>query len=348
MGFKKLITGANGLPTDYSIGGLPLFSDDLVQMETNAQLFGLYSMLRGWSCILSGCEISEIDTDTKTLTILPGLILLNDVVYETPLMEGQSYPFSFRKGTQTLDTRIFKDGNAKDVAITYEHAVRTAFTYSDGIKDGGTVTSQPDSNISVNIYPLDITDEEIFFDPFTCQKAEYILNNKSRVFGETKMINTNLSVDGILFKDDVTKTETGNNVTGAIVLNKKSKTAGFPNIMRWKYYGYESQGATSIANTRLGDDFNSGGNFSNTITLSDNGITAATVQGLTGGVSVIQTDSNFINNPISIENAYQGVPTILWNSYTTYLEYPENAFSPDTRGMAYKFWKDGVYYQPNM
>ena len=28
MGFKKFIVGGNGFPTDFSIGGLPIFSDD--------------------------------------------------------------------------------------------------------------------------------------------------------------------------------------------------------------------------------------------------------------------------------------------------------------------------------
>jgi hypothetical protein len=228
MGILKLYNrDSNGFADDTSmLGGLPLYVDDIFLLENNSMLFGLYSMLKGWSCVLSGCLVDNLNTSTKTLSMTEGLILINDLIYYVPAITNQSYPFSFIKGTETIDSRGFQDGNVKDVATSYDYAIKTSFTYIAG-----------------NNYPTNIISEEIYFDPFTTQRAEYILSNSNKASKELLITESNFF--------NITKTETGKNIVGG------SLSAFTNNQFRWKYYGYSmidehrvlrSSGLTTLVN----------------------------------------------------------------------------------------------------
>lgn len=245
MGFKKYLVGANNLPTDFAIGGLPLFSDDIKQLETNANIWGITSVLKGWSVVLSGCLTDQVDTDSNICTITPGLVLIDDIVYEFDGYTG-IYPFSIKPGVQTSDERIFKDGNLKTVATEYDYTIRTAFT---------TVANSP--------YPSDLSWDEIYFDPFTGQKAEIVLENLAKQLGETTTI---------AFKDSgyqtalvINRTETNNPILGSV---KPTRKIG--NSLRWGNIGYIEFGNKDLVvrySNDLSDALNMGGLDSNEQTL---------------------------------------------------------------------------------
>lgn len=253
MGFKKYLVGGNGLPTDFSIGGLPLFSDDIKQLETNAQIFGLYSMLRGWAVILSGCHVSNVDTDSSTCDISEGLVLLDDVVYQFNGLIGQTYPFSIKKGAEIIDTRVFRDGNSKDVGIEYEYTIRTSFLYPNGSPN----SDQP--------YPNDIIGgEEIFFDPFTAQRSEYVLKNLGHVIGEFKM--GNWTTNNVLKTTD----DFGNNIIGSQELRNFTLSG----LGRWSNLGWVQNNTTSqnIRLSSLSQGAQIGGKANNEVTLGRNNL----------------------------------------------------------------------------
>lgn len=202
---------SNGFCLPIGLGGYPLFSDDIVDIQNNTLFQGVTSLLRGWSCVLSGCLVDTLNTSTNTLSMTDGLILINDVVYYVPAMTGQTYPFSFVPGTQTIDSRSFLDGSVQDVAINYDFAIKTSFSF-----------------VGTSAWPTNIGTDEIYFDPFTNQRSEVILNNISKGIGE-KLITDSLFLN-------IAKTETGNNIIGGS-LSAINNYSGTP-VMRWKYYGY--------------------------------------------------------------------------------------------------------------
>lgn len=208
MGVLKLYNrDANGFTSDLPLGGLPVYSDDLKQLENNSMLFGLYSMLKGWSCILSGCLVDTLNTSTNKLNMTAGLILINDIIYSVPALTNQSYPFSFIKGAETIDTRDFQNGNINDVATSYDYAIKTSFTFVSG-----------------KTYPSNLTTQEIYFDPFSAQRAEYILSNINK--SQHELLISEAPIYTII------KTETGKNIVGG------SLSANANSQWRWKYYGY--------------------------------------------------------------------------------------------------------------
>lgn len=217
MGFKKYLVGANNLPTDFAIGGLPLFSDDIKQLETNANIWGITSILKGWSVILSGCLVDEVDTDSNTCVVTSGLVLIDDIVYEFNGYTG-TYPFSITPGVQTTDERIFKDGNLKSVAIEYDYAIRTVFT---------TVANKP--------YPSDLNYNEIYFDPFCGQRATTVLSNLAKEIGETKILKYSTSTYQTSLI--INRTETNKQIVGA---TKPSRIIG--GFLRWGNIGYTASG----------------------------------------------------------------------------------------------------------
>lgn len=235
MGFKKYIVGADGLPTDFAIGGLPLFSDDIKQLETNSSIFGITSILQGWSVILSGCLVDEIDTDSSICSVTPGLVLIKNVVYSFDGYTGV-YPFSIKSGVETSDERIFKDGNLKSVATEYDYSIRTSFT---------TTANQP--------FPDDLSWDEIYFDPFSGQRAEIVLENLSKQYGETSIFQ--FSENSYQTATLINKTETNKIIIGA---SKPPRTIG--GIMRWGNIGFEIEG-DATNNIRFTNDLSQNGNI---------------------------------------------------------------------------------------
>jgi hypothetical protein len=214
MDTKLWNQASDGFTSEFSLGGLPIFTEDLQMMQDNStELYGMLSLLKGWACIVRGCLVDEVNISSRTIKVLPGVVILNDKLYDFPGYEG-TYPFSIvPSGPTNIDTRIFKDGNAVDVATTYATGIRTSF--SPGNNDGtlrGTV-------------PTDLTTTEIYFDPYTAQKAEYILANNALMRGEMKQ----------LWKSSTfTRTETGRDMVGG------SLDFFVGNYCRWKYLGWVS------------------------------------------------------------------------------------------------------------
>jgi len=204
---KKYNKDNKNITVGFSDGGMPLLLNDLLQLETNTYLSGITSVLRGFSCVLQGCIISNVNTTTKKLDISEGLVMIDDIIYNTTAITNQTYPFSFVHGNVIPDTRGFKVGGYKDVGNTYEYSVKTSFTWSD----------------IVDIYPI-LTTSEIYFDPFTAQKASYILNNLGKQKGEC--IIKNISTTTIL------KDETNQNLVGTV--NWLPDTL----VPKYAYYGY--------------------------------------------------------------------------------------------------------------
>jgi hypothetical protein len=217
----------SGLSLPISLGGLPLFGEDLTSLEDNAtSLFGNLSLLKGFACVLRGCLVDALNTNAQTVTLTDGIILLNDVAM---YFSGGTfnYPFSIIPGTVTVDERIFFDGNPKAVANDYSYAIRTSFTFP----------SIPTNPTLKDIMPSDLSNTEIYFDPFTAQKATTILNNLRTGLNEIRTIAGTMLVN---------VTETGQAIVGT------APSALFNGVYgRWKYLGYTSyrnQGIFDIKN----------------------------------------------------------------------------------------------------
>ena len=214
MDTKLFNQASDGFMSEVSLGGLPIFTEDLQMMQDNStELYGMLSLLKGWACIVRGCLVDEVNLNSKTIKVLPGVVILNDKLYNFPGYQG-SYPFSIvPTGPTDIDTRIFKDGNAVDVATSYSTGIRTSFSLPTP------------NNTLTNTVPTDLSTNEIYFDPYTAQKAEYIFSNESTMRGEMKHLWTDSTF---------TKTETGKDMVGG------SLDWIVGNACRWKYLGWVS------------------------------------------------------------------------------------------------------------
>lgn len=213
---------ADGFASEIPVGGLPVFTDDLQSMQdVSTELFGTLGLLKGWSCVLRGCLVDELNTQAKTVTITEGIVLINDTIYYFPGVTNQTYPFSIVKGTETVDSRIFKDAGVKDVAITFNTGIRTSFTFGS---PGSTLES---------LMPTNLSEEEIYFDPFTAQKAEYILKSLSTDKDEVKSLASTSSVD---------QTETGKSVVGGSLNYLTGQGEGRWKHLGWRSYNFITQG----------------------------------------------------------------------------------------------------------
>lgn len=204
---KKYNKNLKNIPLGFPNGGMPIQLDDFLQLETNTYLSGITSILRGFSCILQGCLISNINTTNNTCDMSDGLVMINDIIYDISAVTGQSYPFSIIPGNTVPDTRGFRDGNYKDVAVDYNYSIKTSFTYLD----------------VVDIYPV-LTTNEIYFDPFTAQKASYILNNLAKQKGECIIKNISTTT--------INKDEKGGSLIGTVNWLPSS------NVPKYAYFGY--------------------------------------------------------------------------------------------------------------
>lgn len=241
---KKYNRDSRGYTLDFENGGLPVFNDDLKQLEINTTISSVYGLLKGFSCILSGCLITNVNTTTKTCNLSEGLVLIGDIVYQVSALTNQTYPFSIIQGDETDDVRGFADNNYYTVATTYNYSIRTNFIFDDVL----------------DLYPSNINSEgkEIYFDPFSAQRAEYIIENINK--GKGEMLLKNISTTSI------TKDERGGNIVGST----SWLSSGV--YTKYKYYGYSvlsnSAGKLSL-NSSAGSSTGS-----NSLTLVSNNIPA--------------------------------------------------------------------------
>lgn len=205
---------STGLDQQIPLGGCPVYSSDLIQIENNSQLFGVGSILRGFSVILSGCLIDQINTTTKKCNITAGRVLIDDIVYNVEAITNQTYPFSIKPdGSPIIDSRKFKNSIITDVALTYNYTIRTSFL------------PNTDPN---NEYPI-LDWSEIYFDPFSLQRVEYVLNLLENE-GSTKV--RDARAERPLY-DPITETETGNSIVGSPLFVRSAN-----GLLKWKYWNH--------------------------------------------------------------------------------------------------------------
>ena len=230
-----------GFTSDFSLGGLPIFTDDIQQLENASKLFGAYAMLKGWSCVLSGCQVDEIDTISKTCSVKPGFILLNDIVYYFTGIQNQPYPFAITKGTETIDARLFNSNDEKDVAIEYDYNI------------------QASGFVLENDFPTNLPNRTgIYFDPFTGQKADHILRNRYK----SKMELTTFGGKIVYDATETNKAISGSSVLSPIITNSTN--------LKWDYMGYYfvTKSGNYIKQSDISEDFSIDVNKgSNQITL---------------------------------------------------------------------------------
>lgn len=209
---KKFNKDLSGYTISFDNGGVPIFNDDLKNLELNTTISSVYSLFKGFNVVLSGCLITNINTTSKTCDMSAGLVLIDDIVYQVDALSNHTYPFSIINGSEVDDVRGFKNGNFNTVATTYNYSIRTNFVYG----------------WSQDLYPNNISTSEIFFDPFTCQRAEYVLDALSKKAGDISLTTQTSSTT-------VTKDEQGNNIIGTLnYLNDISGTK----FLKWKYFLY--------------------------------------------------------------------------------------------------------------
>jgi hypothetical protein len=238
----------SGLPENIQIGGLPLFTGDLEAMQANALTFNLNAMLAKWSVVISGCEVDQVNTGTKQITVLPGIIQLatdaGDIKVYFSGYTG-SYPFSVIPGAVEADDRLFKDGEVKNVGERFGYAIRTSF---------GTENAEG--------YPEDLSYNEVYFDPFTDQRAEFIIANMAR--GRNEFVQNWVKDEWLV----MTNTETGKPIVGSGI-SQLTKSGDF---YKGAYFSFMDWGRIEgtekvLVNAEVGNlDLGSGG--SNTKTLS--------------------------------------------------------------------------------
>ncbi len=213
---------ANGDASQIPLGGLPYYNDDIMDLQNNiVENFGVASILKGYSCVLGGCLVDEVNTTAKTVKVTAGTVLLNGtngpVAVDFPGYEGP-YPFAIQLVETDIDSRAFKVGTTFDVGKRFSTTIRTSFSFGAA---GSTLES---------IMPTDLSANEIYFDPFTGQKAEHILGNLRSGFNEIRPNYRNTIV---------TQTESGRSIVGP------SLNSAIGNDGRWKWLGWKTFSTTS-------------------------------------------------------------------------------------------------------
>lgn len=204
----------NGLTLGIPLGGMPLFTDDLQLLQDATQIYGLTGLLKGWSCVLRGCYVDSVNVSSKTVTITDGIVLINDIVYVFQGVVDMPYPFSIIKGAEVVSSRVFEDSAVRDITVTHSTGIRNSFTF-------GVASTSLES-----IMPVDLTEEEIYFDPFTAQRAESVLANLANPRGFVRP----LAVNSV-----VTKSETNKTFIGGTLNYLTGDGEG-----RWKHFGWKS------------------------------------------------------------------------------------------------------------
>lgn len=284
---KKFNKDLSGFPIGFENGGLPVFNDDLLQLETNTTLSGVYSLLRGYSVVLSGCLITNVNTTTKKCDMTEGLVLIDDIIYKVSALTNQTYPFSIQHSSEVDDNRGFKSGDTHTVATTYTYSIRTNFIFG----------------WNQDLYPNNLTTSEIYFDPFTCQRAEYVLKNLANNKGDISLLNN--------FILQVNKDELGGNLTGSFLDISTSHN------LKWKYYGYSK--ITSAGKLAFGGN-TIGQTGSDSLTLNSNNIPAHKHDLLPGNVTT-NTDGQHKHE---FRNAFFAENTLLTGSNPIAFPYLTN------------------------
>jgi hypothetical protein len=239
---KKFNKDISGFTISFDTGGVPVFNDDLKNMELNTTLSGVYSTYKGYNVVLSGCLITNVNTTLKTCNMSSGLVLIDDIIYKVEALTNQAYPFSIINGTMEDDNRGFKNGVYHTVATTYNYSIRNNFVFAD----------------AADYYPNNISTSEIYFDPFCAQRKEYVDTMLSTKLGDISLTSSNTTV--------VTKDEYGENISGT--LNFKISN----DYLKWKYLCYKP----ITIKGKLGLGYTAGISGSDLIMLNSNNLPSHT------------------------------------------------------------------------
>ena len=147
-------------------GGLPIFVDDFLTIDLE-NLDAINAILSGYNepIVVSGVEVSNLDTNAKTFDLSAGLVFLNGSIMRVPSYSG-TYPLYISEGATVQENRDFEDGNNETVLET---------------KSAQTTTSLP-------------AGESILLDPYTESRFAYVQRRAGTPTGEIIMVNdtTNL------------------------------------------------------------------------------------------------------------------------------------------------------------
>ena len=114
-------------------GGAPIYMDDFITVDDEnkkayeAILAGLDTKI-----ILSGCEVSNLNTIATTFDVSAGFVYLNGEVMEVDAYSG-SYPIYIHEAASVDTDRDFEDGNT-DPVLTLRKAEFTATPSGDNIE----------------------------------------------------------------------------------------------------------------------------------------------------------------------------------------------------------------------
>ena len=201
-------------------GGMPAYIDDILNLQ-NLSLSISQSPISDYNCVLSGMEVDEVNINTKTVKVLPGYFLIDKVYYYFSGYTGQ-YPFEIIPSDVTTDSRVFLDGNEHVVGTEYNnYNINTSFPL--GFDLGG----------YPNKYSGQSSVKAIYFDPFTCQRASFIMRNIIGYMPEN-------DIKLIKYNNYINNTETGKGIVGGSLNTTYYYTMSYlTNNNRTEQYNYK-------------------------------------------------------------------------------------------------------------
>lgn len=292
---KLFFENTNGWNNVFPNGGVPLYNSDIRALENTSKMYGAWTCLKDYDCIISGCLVDEVNTTTKQVKITEGYFIIGGIVYHT---EGftTTYPFSLIPGSETSDDRIFKNGDTFSVATTFNYSIKTT-GFSDYDVPGSNQPTKPIKPVLSN---------EIFFDPFTNQRLEYIQSNSTKSVGEIVL---NWSVQSRVGR--IFTTQTGKSIVGSEILYEFKEDGVLVSAGRWKYYGWTKYVGSEVIKLNNSLAGSLVGNLNDVITIQKKNIPAhkhngGTLIANTAGAhkhNITYSGDNSLDNPGQFPNS---------------------------------------------
>lgn len=179
-------------------GGMPVYLDDVMNLEKAREVND--SAYSNVNCVLSGCEITNINTSNKTCDIGAGVFQTLGVRCDFDGATGVSYPFILRSLANPVQ-RDFLDGDTKTIGYTYTALIQSLY---------GADIDNVYGLFPAAFYDNGVKCTYIYFNPFTFQKLDNYLRWKQALRGETRMVLSD--VTSAITVDDV-----GDNITGSAI-----------------------------------------------------------------------------------------------------------------------------------
>lgn len=175
-------------------GGMAAYIEDVLNLQ-ELSLLTSKSPLNDYNIVLSGMEVDEVNINTKTVKVMPGYFQIDSKIYYFTGYTGQ-YPFEIIPSDVTTDSRVFLNGSEYVVGTEYNnYSINTSFP------DGFDIGNYPNKYAGLSSV------KAIYFDPFTCQRASFIMSN---VLGYAPENDIKL----IKYNPFISTTETGKGIVG--------------------------------------------------------------------------------------------------------------------------------------